>query len=989
MSWGHHRPAIPGLSGRTLESNATAFDELNEERNVMSRTNPSGKGVLYKLRPSRGFSIVAVIALLATFLVPVGVSAAGPAQTITISPSSGHAAQGSTETWTATVTDSSNNPVSGIALLYFVSGSNTIAVTPISGVTNSSGQLTFSYTGTNAGTDTITVFKDNDSSNTLTSGDISGTATVYWSSPQYLTLNPAISTRSIGTPATMTATVLDSSLAGLAGVSVSYIITGANPSSGTVTTGANGSATFNDSGIISGNDTIQVTSGLLTPATSSIQWIQGGGVLLLNASNATPTLNTTESISLTLEDGNFTPIANVPVYFNVTGANFRSGSATTDISGNATFNYSSSVAGQDTITAYADFDRSGTKTAGEPSNTTTVTWGGTSNGNGTSLTLSPSSQNATPGNSASLGVALTNINGSVYGVPIHYSVTGANPMTGTATTNLYGNTSFSYVGNYAGTDTITAYADLNNNGYQDSGEPSSTATVIWGNGSAIGLTLSPTSQNAAPGSQASVTAHFTDPYASINGASVRYTITGANGGSGSVLTDANGNATISYTGTNVGTDTISAYVDLNTNGYQDNGEPSATATVTRTGSNLSLAPATQSVAPGTQVSLTGTYFNQNGSPTGAIVRYTVSGANQESGSLNADSNGQVTITYTGANAGTDTVSAYVDLNNNGAQDSGEPSATATVSWNGTAAISLAPLNQNPTLGTSATVTATVTSTNISVAGVTVRYIISGVNGRAGSVQTDNNGLATITYTGTNAGTDYVWAYADLNNDGALDAGETSSTVTISWATSGTTTPTPPTQTVPDAAQPATAKAGCTYFVATQHNICAGFQSYWNKFGGLAIFGMPITEEFQENGITVQYFERARFEWHPGSAPQQYDVLLGLVGNEVTAGRQAEAPFLAATPKTSADCTYYAATGHNLCAGFQAYWEQNGGLAIFGYPISEEFQEKNPDTGQVYTVQYFQRGRFEWHPGESPSTFDVELGRLGAQDFSMKYGVAYH
>src|SRR6185437_15525820 len=132
---------------------------------------------------------------------------------------------------------------------------------------------------------------------------------------------------------------------------------------------------------------------------------------------------------------------------------------------------------------------------------------------------------------------------------------------------------------------------------------------------------------------ASVTASFTDPNASIYGATVRYTISGAHSSSGSVVTDVNGNATISYTGTNIGTDTITAYVDLNSSGGQNSGEPGATATVARTGSNLTLAPSTQTVSPGTQVSLTGTYANQNGSPSGATVRYSISGANHGSGSL--------------------------------------------------------------------------------------------------------------------------------------------------------------------------------------------------------------------------------------------------------------------------------------------------------------------------------------------------------------------
>ncbi|HET9015144.1 MAG TPA: ferritin-like domain-containing protein, partial [Thermomicrobiaceae bacterium] len=147
---------------------------------------------------------------------------------------------------------------------------------------------------------------------------------------------------------------------------------------------------------------------------------------------------------------------------------------------------------------------------------------------------------------------------------------------------------------------------------------------------------------------------------------------------------------------------------------------------------------------------------------------------------------------------------------------------------------------------------------------------------------------------------------------------------------------------------------------------------------------PLTEEFhgcdpQGWCGTMQYFERAIFEWHPGIAPSRYDVQLGLVGDEVTAGRSTQAPFVATSAKTSPGCAYFAATGHNLCGGFAAYWKQFGGLATYGMPISEEFQERNPDTGQIYTVQYFERARFEWHPGTNPAHYDVELGRLGAAE----------
>ena len=57
--------------------------------------------------------------------------------------------------------------------------------------------------------------------------------------------------------------------------------------------------------------------------------------------------------------------------------------------------------------------------------------------------------------------------------------------------------------------------------------------------------------------------------------------------------------------------------------------------------------------------------------------------------------------------------------------------------------------------------------------------------------------------------------------------------------------------------------------------------------------------------------------------------------------------------------------------------------MFGYPISEEFRERNPDNGREYTVQYFERARFEWHPGEWPERWDIMLGRIGAQVLAAK------
>ena len=55
----------------------------------------------------------------------------------------------------------------------------------------------------------------------------------------------------------------------------------------------------------------------------------------------------------------------------------------------------------------------------------------------------------------------------------------------------------------------------------------------------------------------------------------------------------------------------------------------------------------------------------------------------------------------------------------------------------------------------------------------------------------------------------------------------------------------------------------------------------------------------------------------------------------------------------------------------------GGLAIYGYPISEEISEVSPTDGQTYAVQYFERNRFEFQPEAAGTPYEVQLGLLGA------------
>lgn len=69
---------------------------------------------------------------------------------------------------------------------------------------------------------------------------------------------------------------------------------------------------------------------------------------------------------------------------------------------------------------------------------------------------------------------------------------------------------------------------------------------------------------------------------------------------------------------------------------------------------------------------------------------------------------------------------------------------------------------------------------------------------------------------------------------------------------------------------------------------------------------------------------------------------------------------------------FAETNHCISGALLAYWENNGGLPVFGYPISDVRNESVEETWYGPT-QWFERDRLEDH-----GTAGVMAGRLGAR-----------
>jgi 4-amino-4-deoxy-L-arabinose transferase-like glycosyltransferase len=169
-----------------------------------------------------------------------------------------------------------------------------------------------------------------------------------------------------------------------------------------------------------------------------------------------------------------------------------------------------------------------------------------------------------------------------------------------------------------------------------------------------------------------------------------------------------------------------------------------------------------------------------------------------------------------------------------------------------------------------------------------------------------------------------------------------------------------------------------YFTTTGHGISGSFKRFWETRGGLPIFGYPLTEPFAENGRLVQYFERVRLEQDPAQIGTEREIQIADLGSEITATRRDSPPFLPVDPATATDRTFFAATGHTLAGPFRSYWEQQGGEAIFGAPISEIFDEVNPADGRTYRVQYFQRAQFVVLTDNGGAAPIVAIGALGRQ-----------
>jgi hypothetical protein len=204
------------------------------------------------------------------------------------------------------------------------------------------------------------------------------------------------------------------------------------------------------------------------------------------------------------------------------------------------------------------------------------------------------------------------------------------------------------------------------------------------------MTLEPAEATNRIGTPHTVTATLTDESGTpVPGATIQFNVTGANTAAGVNATDASGEATFTYAGTNIGDDTITACYNADAS---PDGSCEAEASAIKhwtvgPPATLTLSPKSATNTVGDTHCVTATVKDVGGNPVpNVLVVFNVptapaTGADPSAGAQTTNGSGQAQFCWTASLPGEDTVLAAVDSNGNGQFDlTDHPSDSATKTW---------------------------------------------------------------------------------------------------------------------------------------------------------------------------------------------------------------------------------------------------------------------------------------------------------------------
>lgn len=540
-------------------------------------------------------------------------------------------------------------PAAGVPISPSIAGPNAFAtILPAAPMTDAMGQVTLSYTGTLAGTDTIT-----------TSATVGGILTSCMATKEWIDsgcglnlTSPLNLTSQIGTTQTLTVTVLRTTGMPAINAIVNFAVTGVNPTVGAAVTDVNGNASFTYTGNNVGTDTITATStvdGVPILCMTNKDWINLS--CSLDPPTDTNAIGSMHSVEVTLLQ-NGAPLDGVSLTFAVTaGPNtgvpgLVSGNTGSTGSGQTTFTYTGGGnTGTDTIRCF------GTISGVLVECFATKTWVAQP-----SCTIAPMASSLVGGmQTVSVDVdqapGFNAADGTIVNVQV---IAGPNVLTGGAVPTAGGTANFMYTSNgVPGVDSIRASGIIGGVPFE------CLTTKEWIQPS---CTLTPPADiNRINTIHNLVFTLFRRPGVAAAGVPVTASIAGPNSFAtilpAAPMTDATGQVTLSYTGTVVGLDTITV------SGTVDGVLTSCMATKEWINSGCMLTPMLDTNLVGTQHTVTATVLRTTPPDVpaaNAIVNFSITGGPNmgQVGVGVTNVNGITSFTYTSNGMpGTDTITA--------------------------------------------------------------------------------------------------------------------------------------------------------------------------------------------------------------------------------------------------------------------------------------------------------------------------------------------
>jgi hypothetical protein len=145
-------------------------------------------------------------------------------------------------------------------------------------------------------------------------------------------------------------------------------------------------------------------------------------------------------------------------------------------------------------------------------------------------------------------------------------------------------------------------------------------------------------------------------------------------------------------------------------------------------------------------------------------------------------------------------------------------------------------------------------------------------------------------------------------------------------------------------------------------IAPEFQTFYEEYGGLRVFGFPITEAYLDGDSDhlIQYFQRLRLEYDRA----QERVLVTPLGQWAWP-RVLDQPGIADADLLS----QMSGSDFPVRGEFLNFYESYGGASLLGPAITDQIEDGDTRS------QYFRNGRLDWLP-EASLGYRVQLAQLG-------------